>query len=171
MWWIDHIGVVASDLDRSVHFYGVLFDRPPLERVIWRGQDAEYVARMLGVPGLALQAAFFEIPYSSTILELLEFRGTWDQKSTEVVRPTVPGATHFGFFVHSIDEAAQRLERLGTTFLARPVEIPYGPYRGGRSAYFQDPDGVNLQLMEVQSRPGGLPVLRPSEPVPAYETG
>jgi hypothetical protein len=42
--------------------------------------------------------------------------------------------------------------------------LPIGPYRGGRSVYLKDPDGVNIQLMQLAGRPGRLPVLRPGDP-------
>ena len=169
MWWPDHFGLVASDLDRTVDFYSVVLDRPPLERVVWEGEDAEYVADMLASPGLTLRAAFFELPYSPTVLEIIEYSNL-DRPEASGLAPTMVGATHIGFYVESVDEAAKRLATGGISFIAPPVDIPYGPYRGGRTAYFRDPDGVNLQLMEVHSRPGSVPVLRRSEPVPEYAT-
>ena len=169
MWWPEHIGVVARDLDETVRFYGALFDSDPVETVVWRGEAAEYVADLLAVPGLTLKAAFFQVPFSNTILELIEYSniGTADDAA---LAPTSIGATHFGFYVESVEEASQRVRAAGAEFLAPPVEIPYGPYSGGRTAYFRDPNGVNLQVMEVVARPGSLPVLRRSKPVGAFET-
>ena len=169
MWWPEHIGLVASDLDRTVDFYSVVLDRAPLERVRWEGEAAEYVADMLASPGLTLRAAFFDFPYSPTVLEIIEYSNL-DRQDTSGLVPTSVGATHIGFYVESVDEAAERLGAAGIAFIAPPVDIPYGPYRGGRTAYFRDPDGVNLQIMEVHSRPGSVPVLRRSEPVPSYST-
>lgn len=169
MWWPEHFGLVTSDLDRAVEFYSVVLDREPMERVRWEGEPAKYVADLLASPGLTLRAAFFEFPYSPTLLEIIEY-GNLDDQATLGVTPTAVGATHIGFYVESVEEATARLGAAGIEFIAPPVDIPYGPYRGGRTAYFHDPDGVNLQIMEVQSRPGGLPVLRRSEPVPGYVT-
>jgi predicted enzyme related to lactoylglutathione lyase len=168
VWWPEHIGVVARDLDETVTFYGALFDSDPIETVVWRGGAAEYVADLLAVPGLTLKAAFFQVPFSRTILELIEYSniGSADDVS---LPPTSVGATHFGFYVESVEEAAERVHAAGAEFLAPPVEIPYGPYSGGRTAYFRDPNGVNLQVREVVARPGGIPVLRRSEPVGPFE--
>jgi hypothetical protein len=33
------------------------------------------------------------------------------------------------------------------------VEIPWGPYAGGKACYLRDPDGISIQLM--QFAPGG----------------
>jgi hypothetical protein len=30
-----------------------------------------------------------------------------------------------------------------------PVEIPWGPYRGGWACYLRDPDGISIELMQV----------------------
>lgn len=169
MWWPEHIGLVASDLDVSVRFYSALFDREPLERVVWRGVAAEYVADLLASPGLTLRAAFLQVPHSNTVMEIIEYSNI-DVSRREIPPPTSVGAVHFGFYVDSISEAAERVAAAGSEFLADPVDIPYGPYSGGRTAYFRDPDGVNLQVMEVTARPGGLPVLRRSTIVGPYET-
>ena len=42
--FIDHIGVVVRSLQESVPFYEALFGAP-VQRVTWRGKDAEYVAK------------------------------------------------------------------------------------------------------------------------------
>ena len=170
MWYLDHVGVVASDLDRSVGFYSTILGRPPVERVVWAGKDAEYVAQMLDTPGLTLRCAFFELPFSKTILELVEYGGFPNAAPSGGDAPTTPGVAHFAFFIESMDEAAARLKSAGADFLSPPLDIPYGPYQGGRTAYFKDPDGLNLQLMEIGSRPGALSVLRSSQPVAAYVT-
>ncbi|RPI20828.1 MAG: hypothetical protein EHM57_07415 [Actinobacteria bacterium] len=169
MWWPEHFGLVTANLDRSVEFYSALLDREPLERVLWKGEAARYVADLLATPGLTLRAAFFHLPHSNTVLEVIEYSNI-ESGSPIAAPPTAVGAVHFGFYVDSIEDAAQRIQAAGGGFLAPPVAIPYGPYSGGRTAYFRDPDGVNLQVMEVSSRPGRLPVLKGSKSVAGYDT-
>jgi catechol 2,3-dioxygenase-like lactoylglutathione lyase family enzyme len=153
MFWIDHVGVVASDLNASIEFYRKLFG-DPIDRVEWRGEHAAQVARLMGRPeGLELDAVFFRIPHTDAIFELVHFRNT---EQGEVKGSNVDvGATHIGLFVENIDEV---VERLGLETAGAPMELPIGPYRGGRSVYLKDPNGANLQLMEVTRRPGGLPL-------------
>ncbi len=159
MFWIDHIGVVASDLDASIHFYTKLFG-PPIDRVEWRGEDAANVARLMGrPPGLELDAVFFRIPHTNAIFELVSFRG-FDQGAVQG-GSTDFGATHFGFAVEDIEAT---LARLGVEGSGTPMDLPIGPYRGGRSVYLRDPDGANIQLMQLAGRPGRMPVLRPGDP-------
>jgi catechol 2,3-dioxygenase-like lactoylglutathione lyase family enzyme len=61
-------------------------------------------------------------------------------------------------FVENLDKTMERLRALGVTFRSEPIDIPYGPYKGGRSIYFTDPNGMNLQLMQLAGRPGQIPL-------------
>ncbi len=165
MWWPDHIGIVVSNLDVSVKFYCTLLGTQPAEKVVYEGQEAEFVRHMLATPDLDLHVAFIDVPYSHTLLELLEYRGL-QNKGQKPPPATALGAVHLAFYVDDIEAAHQRVKAAGSDFLAEPVVMPApSPYRGGRTAYFRDPDGVNLQLMEVTRRPGQRPLLRASAPV------
>ena len=156
---MEHVGITVKDLDRSVRFYAALFDTDPLDRRSWRGKDAEYVADMMDKPGLTLDGAWFQLPGSNTILEIIEFHDLPDGDN-QTVPHYQTGGVHLGFSLPSIDEAASRVRAAGAKFLTEPVSIQYGPYMGtgGRSVLFRDPDDNNLQLMEISSRPGNLPV-------------
>jgi catechol 2,3-dioxygenase-like lactoylglutathione lyase family enzyme len=159
MFWIDHVGVVASDLDASIAFYTKLFG-PPIDRVEWRGEHAANVARLMGrPPGLELDAVFFRIPHTNAIFELVHFRGV--DQATVVAGNVDIGATHFGF---AVDDIEATVARLGLEVSGTPMDLPIGPYRGGRSVYLKDPDGANIQLMQLAGRPGRMPVLRPGDP-------
>ena len=163
MFWIDHVGVVASDLDVSVAFYTKLFGEP-IDRVAWRGEHAANVARLMGrPPGLELDAVFFRIPHTNVIFELVHFRGI-DQARISPAN-TDFGATHFGFAVEDIEATLARLDLPAS---GTPMDLPIGPYRRGRSVYLRDPDGASIQLMQLAGRPGRMPVLRPGDP-PADE--
>lgn len=159
MFWIDHIGVVARDLDESVAFYTKLFGEP-IDRVAWRGEHAANVARLMGKdPGLELDAVFFRIPHTQAIFEVVAFRGIGQ---SEVVSGNADiGATHFGFAVEDLEAT---VARLGLQVSGTPADLPIGPYRGGRSVYLRDPNGANIQLMQLAGRPGRMPVLRPGDP-------
>lgn len=154
MKWLEHIGITVSDLEVSIAFYSELFGEPPVERVEWTGKNAEYIARMVGQPGLELEGVFFRVPGTDALLEVLAFRNV-PPKAPARLDPSDIGAVHLGWFVDSMDAAVARLSRMGVAVMGEPVELMHGPYRGGRAVYFRDPDGYVLQLMEVRSRPGG----------------
>ena len=103
-------------------------------------------------PGLELDAVFFRIPHTNAIFELVHFRGV--DQATVVAGNADIGATHFGFAVDDIEATVARLglEVSGTRSIS-----PIGPYRGGRSVYLKDPDGANIQLMQLAGRPGRMP--------------
>lgn len=153
--FIDHIGLVVKDLEESVTFYTALFG-PPVQRVSWRGKDAEYVAQMVAHPGLELDAAFFQLPYSQSLLEMIQYRGVAPTGAR--LDPMQVSATHLGFYVENLAATVERLRALGVGFRSEPVDIPYGPYKGGRTIYFSDPNGMNLQLMQLVGRPGKVPL-------------
>jgi catechol 2,3-dioxygenase-like lactoylglutathione lyase family enzyme len=159
MFWVDHVGVVARDLDVTVAFYRKLFGEP-IDRVEWRGEHAANVAKLMGrPPGLELDAVFFQIPYTNAIFEVVCFHHI--EQSSVVSDNADIGATHFGFYVEDIEET---VARLGLEMSGSPMDLPVGPYRGGRSVYLKDPDGANIQLMQLAGRPGRLPVLRRGDP-------
>ena len=159
MFWVDHVGVVARDLDVTVAFYRKLFGEP-IDRVEWRGEHAANVAKLMGrPPGLELDAVFFQIPYTNAIFEVVCFHHI--EQSSVVSGNADIGATHFGFYVEDIEET---VARLGLEMSGSPMDLPVGPYRGGRSVYLKDPDGANIQLMQLAGRPGRLPVLRRGDP-------
>ena len=156
MFWIDHVGMVVPDLTEAVSFYERLFGTPVLDSGQWLGTNADYVADMLGRPhGLELEATFFQVPHSSAILELIKYSGV--EQATVEAAPTDVGAVHIGFYVDSVHEV---LTRLALPLTGAITDIPYGPCRGGRTAYLKAPAGVNIQLMELHRRPGQLPILK-----------
>jgi len=153
--FIDHIGIVVRSLEESVPFYEAIFG-PPVQRVSWRGKDAEYVAKMVAHPGLELDAAFFQVPYTQTLIEMIEYRGV--AATGEKLDPMKVSAMHLGLYVDDLDAVVDRLKGFGVKFRSEPVAIPYGPSKGWRTIYFNDPNGVNIQLMETNSRPGDVPL-------------
>lgn len=153
--FIDHIGIVVRSLEESVPFYEALFGAP-VQRVSWRGKDAEYVAAMVAHPGLELDGVFFQVPYTQTLLEMIEYHGV--AETGERLDPMKVSAMHLGLYVDDLDAVVARLKAFGVTFRSGPIDIPYGPSKGGRTIYFNDPNGVNIQLMETHSRPGDVPL-------------
>ena len=153
--FIDHIGIVVRSLKESVPFYEALFGAP-VQRVSWRGKDAEYVAAMVAHPGLELDGVFFQVPYTQTLIEMIEYHGV--AETGERLDPMKVSAMHLGLYVDDLDAVVARLKAFGVTFRSGPIDIPYGPSKGGRTIYFNDPNGVNIQLMETHSRPGDVPL-------------
>jgi catechol 2,3-dioxygenase-like lactoylglutathione lyase family enzyme len=58
------------------------------------------------------------------------------------------GRTHICFRVDDIEAAYAELTARGVVFNGRPVHIDSGPLIGCAFAYFHDPDGVLLEILE-----------------------
>jgi catechol 2,3-dioxygenase-like lactoylglutathione lyase family enzyme len=156
--WIDHFGLVVADLDTSLNFYSKLLDTKPVQREAWRGKDADYVAAMLGrASGLELEAGFIQIPYSNTLLELIQYSG-FEQKRLDAAACDI-GAVHLGFYVDSVQETLTRIGRPGSGKIS---PTPDGAASASEATYLTDPDGLTIQLLRLTRRPGNLPILKPS---------
>ena len=140
---LDHVGFAVADLDRSIDFYRDLLEREPAARRLY---TESYVAEVLGYGEIEIDTAFFELP-GGTVLELLEYR---KPAGREVDMETAnPGNGHLCLLVEDLEREFDRLSQAGDAFRSdRPVDIPIGPYRGGRSAYLRDPDGISIQLLQ-----------------------
>jgi len=145
---LDHVGFTVSSLDRSVPFYAELLGEEPLLRKRW---DVEYVGRIVGYPGVVLDAAFWRLP-GDTVLERLEYveppPGRVDLETYNV------GNAHLCLVTDDLKADFERLRPAGAEFRSEaPIEIPWGPYKGGKACYLRDPDGISIELIELP--PGG----------------
>ena len=145
---LDHVGFSVSSLDRSIPFYTALLGEEPLLRKRW---DVAYVGEILGYPGNVLDGAFWRLP-GGTILELLEYveppPGRVDMETNNV------GNAHLCLVTDDMDADFERLRPVGAEFRSEaPVEIPWGPYRGGKACYLRDLDGISIELIELPPGP------------------
>ena len=124
MYWAEHVGVIVSDMERSVKFYSGLFDAEPIQKVEFRGKGAEPVAAMVGQPGLELDVTFFKIPHTNTIIELVKYYHLPGQPAV-TYPPEAIGGLHLAFFAEDLDEAVKRLKRIGATIMT-PVNLIFG---------------------------------------------
>lgn len=138
----DHVGFTVADLDRSEEWYTYFLGDPPLLRDLW---DVEYVGTMLGYPGCKMECAYWQLPGGPT-LELIQYlepqQGVVDMETYNV------GNGHLCLGVEDLDLEFERLRGRAEFQHPTPIEIPWGPYKGGRACYLRDPDGISIQLMQ-----------------------
>lgn len=118
---LEHVNLTVSDLDRAVDFYSDLLD----VSVRWKGELGDG-RRAAHVGNEESYLALFEAAGGGAVGE---------DYST-------PGYNHMGFVVDDLEDAAQRLQKLGA---------PYGEiqeYEPGRRLYCYDPDGHELELVQ-----------------------
>lgn len=144
MMGLDHLGFTVADIKRSTEFYTLLLRQEP----IIRGRFSHpFVSKEVGYENVELDVAFYDLANTDTKLELLEYR---NPRGTKLDMETCnPGNGHFCLMVEDLESEFQRLTAAGIRFRQdQPVEVPIGPFRGGKVAYFRDPDEISVQLLE-----------------------
>jgi catechol 2,3-dioxygenase-like lactoylglutathione lyase family enzyme len=118
---LEHVNLTVGDLERAVRFYEDVFDF----KVRWRGPiDGGRPAAHIG--GDAFYLALFETDAAG--------RAPYDY--------TTVGVNHYGFVVDNLDDVLGRLAALGVEC---HLTADYAP---GRRAYFFDPDGQEVEVVE-----------------------
>ena len=141
---LNHVGFTVSDLDCSLGFYRDLLGMA----VLWeRVYEEEYVRILVGYPTLSLRCAYLQIPGSTVMLELLEYQNV-PRRQVEL-RPANPGSAHLALAVDDLDSLCVRLKEAGVTFVSEPVVSTAGHFKGTKTVYVHDPDGISLQLLEI----------------------
>lgn len=134
---IDHIDIVASDVERSLGFYRELL-RPlgyTREGVIEgeRGERVVYLNRQQpdavgAVSVRQAQSDAHRIPYDRYAVGVHHIAIRVDARET-------------------VDERAQWLAESGATIESGPAEYPYAA--GYYAVFFYDPDGLKLELVHL----------------------
>jgi lactoylglutathione lyase len=146
---LDHVGFTVLDLDRSLAFYCGLLS---LEKEWERVYEEEYVRQVVAYPGLRLRCAFLKLPGTETRLELLEYQNVPRQKVD--LHRSNPGNAHICLALKDLDQLYERLKFAGVDFVSAPVVSTGGHYKGSKTVYLHDPDGISLQLMEIHTEQG-----------------
>jgi lactoylglutathione lyase len=138
----NHVGVTVTDLSRSIAFYR---DRLGFHVAYERGEvTAEYMPRLVGIPGARLKIAGLDIP--GLHLDLIEYI---EPKGAAAAGPTSDvGNVHLGFTVDDLWAAYRSLSAAGVQFKSEPVCPTAGPNKGGWAVYFVDPDGLTLEMIQ-----------------------
>jgi catechol 2,3-dioxygenase-like lactoylglutathione lyase family enzyme len=138
----NHVGVTVSDLSRSIAFYRDLLG---FHVAYERGEvTAEYMPRLVGIPGARLKIAGLDIPgLHLDLIQYIEPRGAAAAGMTSDV-----GNVHLGYTVDDAWAAYRFLSSAGVQFKSEPVSPTAGPNKGGWAAYFVDPDGVTLEMIQ-----------------------
>jgi catechol 2,3-dioxygenase-like lactoylglutathione lyase family enzyme len=141
---VHHIGVSVADLDAALAFWESFLGR----KARWRTTlDRPYLARIVGITGVAIDAAFVDLP-GGVILELLDYRTT--DKLANPAATQNPGNVHLCVAVENADAAWRRAVKCGAAPVSPegPVDIDGGPNIGARGAYLRIHDGVTLELFQ-----------------------
>jgi lactoylglutathione lyase len=140
-----HGGISVSDMDASLAFYHAGLGLPVVVDTI---RNTPYLHETLDLPFSEIRYVLLGIPgVTGNQVELLEYRGL--ERMPASARPCDPGSGHICLQVRDAAAAFARMTGLG--YRARSagiVDIDSGVNAGGRLAYFADPDGFWVELLE-----------------------
>ena len=137
---IDHVVVMASDVDRSLDFY---------KNVLGGEAEFEEAFRMGKIPVLRVRIG-------KAIINLQRL----NEPAFIVADRLESGTVDLCFrWSRSIQEAIDWLKEKNVDVIEGPVPRPAANGVWGQSIYFRDPDGNLLEL---------LTTLEPSEPIPEF---
>ena len=140
---IRHVGIVVSDIEKSLFFYKNLLG---FSIVKTAQETGPFIDRILALDGVEVTTIKMSALDGTTQLELLKFKSPVPDSCTRQ-RVHSLGPTHIAFTVHDIDNLYRYLSINNVPFLSEPVTSPDG---GARVAFCTDPDGTLIELVELQ---------------------
>lgn len=136
-----HVGITVRDLDASLAWYQHVFGVTP--EWVAEGSGPE-LSVAVGVPDASLRFAFLR--FGSCVVELLCYD---NEREEEYNRSNADvGSAHVCIHVADLQATYEDLRGKGVEFLAPPLLIEEGPLEGCSFVYFQDPNGVTLELFQ-----------------------
>ncbi|MEV4808998.1 VOC family protein [Micromonospora avicenniae] len=141
-----HVGIAVSDLDRSVAFYQALLGVEPVVRD--ENMHGPGFAQSQGLPTTKLRYATFNL--DNLGIDLIQFQDPIGDPSEPAANR--PGSMHLCFKVDDVRAVHDRMRHAGFDFLGEPYTFVEGEVypaeaHGTEVAYFNDPDGTNLELI------------------------
>ena len=123
---VHHIAIIAGDYDRSKQFYTEVLGLEPIREVYREARNSWKL-------DLAVNGQY--------LIELFSFPDPPPRPS----HPEAMGLRHLAFSVENLDAAISSLNRKGVE--VEPVRID--ETTGKRFSFFQDPDGLPIELYEL----------------------
>ncbi|AOX16288.1 SMU1112c/YaeR family gloxylase I-like metalloprotein [Kozakia baliensis] len=122
---IHHVAIIASDYQRSRHFYTEILGLKII-REVWRAQRQSWKC---------------DLAVGDTQIELFSF----PEPPARPTHPEAVGLRHLSFKVGSVLNAVERLTERGVECEA----IRTDPYTGKQFTFFADPDGLPLEIYQT----------------------
>jgi catechol 2,3-dioxygenase-like lactoylglutathione lyase family enzyme len=142
---IHHTSRTVSDMERSLAFYRDLLGMPVVLDTEMRG---EMLDREVAMEGSHLRFVLLDSG-GDTYLELLHYYSPAGAPFPSGAKPADVGAHHVALLVDDIEAAYEQLSSAGVRFTHPPQEVDAGSFRGHRTAYCYDPDGLIVELWQV----------------------
>ncbi len=135
-----HTAISVSDLDASVRFYCDLLGM----KLDWRidHKKSETLDKVVGLKNVDVSYAM--VSGWGGRIELFQYHSPSGQPYPSDKPVSDKGITHFAFQVEEIDALYEKLAAQGVRFNAPPLVVR----QGVKAAYFHDPDGITVEMVE-----------------------
>ena len=121
---IDHVAIIASNYEKSKHFYTELLGLEVIQETYRAERDSYKLDLRIG----------------NSEIELFSF----PNPPKRVDSPEAAGLRHLSFVVENVHESALALNERGI----ETEQIRIDPTTGNKFTFFKDPDGLPLELYE-----------------------
>tara|TARA_R110000824_G_scaffold57329_1_gene156083 strand:+ start:249 stop:677 length:429 start_codon:yes stop_codon:yes gene_type:complete len=136
---VRHVGIVVSELERSLHFYKNLLGFDIKKDVVEYGK---YIDDFLGLNDVVVQTVKMTLN-NKDMIELLHYKT--NEKKPEKIEINQIGCTHFAVTVDDIEAIYRRFINEGVDFINPPRLSSDG---AAKVAFCKDPDGFYVELVE-----------------------
>lgn len=136
-----HVGIVVSNLNKSLHFYKDLLG---LRVVRDARESGDCIDRMLQLSKVRVHTIKLSCDEGESLIELLYFSS--HSQKTRKIYPYSIGFTHVAFLVLDLDKLYKKLKRSRVKFTT-PPEISPDDYV--KVTFCKDPDGNLVELVEL----------------------
>lgn len=137
---IRHFGIVASDIEKSLHFYKNLLG---FQIKIDALEQGDFIDTILGLKNAKVRTIKMLAP-DGNLIELLSYQSHKGRKKKNKEIFDI-GASHIAFTVENLDYEYKKLKKQGVKFNCPPQISPDGK---AKVAFCYDPDDVPVELVE-----------------------
>lgn len=138
---IRHMGIVVSNMDKSLYFYRDLLG---LNIVADANESANYIDKMLRLKNVKVHTIKMSSDHGKSLVELLHFKSHGAKNRN--IKPFSLGPTHIAFEVYNLDKEYNKLKKAGVVFNAPPQYSPNGHVK---VTFCKDPDNTLIEMVEI----------------------
>ena len=137
---VRHMGIVVSDMEKSLKFYRDLLGLKVKSLV---DEEGKFLDNMLAHENVKNKVAKLYAKNGNALVELIDSKSYGNKKDRDFF--TI-GASHFALTVDDLNETYDYLIKNGVKFTAPPQQSPDG---FAKVTFCEDPDGTLIELVEV----------------------